>query len=141
MDLAGFIFALHQIDPTNGPPAGPRNSSRGVPLALRDAQTHAAIASLQGMIDTDAATAAWESALLAPEWSRPPVWIHGDLQSGNLLTVDGRLNTVIDFGCLGVGDPACDLMVAWNLFSAETRTIFREALSVDDATWARGRGS
>ena len=85
-------------------------------------------------------TAAWEAALQAPAWQRPPVWIHGDLSSGNLLVEHGRLSAVIDFGCLGVGDPACDLMVAWTLLTAETRHVFRAALPVDDATWARGRG-
>ena len=70
----------------------------------------------------------------------PPVWIHGDLQSGNLLAQRGRLSAVIDWGCMGIGDPACDLMPAWNLFTAEARAIFRKALAVDDATWARGRG-
>ena len=111
-----------------------------MPLARRDTQTRAAIESLRGMLDTDAATAAWESALQVPDWRHPPVWIHGDLQSGNLLVQQGRLSAVIDFGCLGVGDPACDLSVAWNLLSAPTRESFRAALPVDDATWARGRG-
>jgi aminoglycoside phosphotransferase (APT) family kinase protein len=92
------------------------------------------------MFDEVALTAAWEAALDAPAWTDPPVWIHGDLQSGNLLAVGGKLTAVIDFECLGVGDPACDLMVAWNLLSAETRDVFRAALPVDDATWARGRG-
>lgn len=111
-----------------------------VPLAMRDAHTRAAIATLHGILDADAVTAAWDAALHAPAWRGPPVWIHGDLQSGNLLAQQGRLNAVIDFGCLGVGDPACDLQVAWNLLSAETRGIFRAALPVDAATWARGRG-
>ena len=140
MDLAQFIAALQQIDPTDGPPPGPYNSFRGVPLAMRDSQTHTAIATLHGLIDTDAVTAAWEAALQAPAWGSSPVWIHGDLQSGNLLAQQGRLSAVIDFGCLGVGDPACDLQVAWNFLSAETREVFRAALPVDDATWARGRG-
>jgi aminoglycoside phosphotransferase (APT) family kinase protein len=139
-ELAHFIAALQRIDPTGGPPPGPHNSSRGVPLATRDSHTRTAIEALQGIIDADAATAAWEAALQAPVWPGPPVWIHGDLQSGNLLAVEGRLSAVIDFGCLGVGDPACDLIVAWNLLSAETREVFRAALAVDDATWARGRG-
>lgn len=138
--LAQFITALQRIDPTGGPLPGAHNSSRGVPLALRDAQTRAAIASLHDTLDTDAVTAAWETALRVPAWNGPPVWIHGDLQSGNLLAQQGRLSAVIDFGCLGVGDPACDLQVAWNLFSAEPRKIFRAALPVDAATWARGRG-
>jgi aminoglycoside phosphotransferase (APT) family kinase protein len=139
-DLARFITALHGIDPSGGPPPGSHNASRGVPLAMRDEPTRAAIASLHGMIDTHAALAAWESALGIPDWHGPPVWIHGDIQSGNLLAVEGRLSAVIDFGCLGVGDPACDLIVAWNLLSAETRAVFRSALQIDDATWARGRG-
>ena len=139
-DLAGFIAALQRIDPTDGPPPGPHNSGRGVPLAERDAATRAAIASLDGILDTAALTAAWEADLQAPAWPGPPVWLHGDLQSGNLLAVRGRLSAVIDFGCLGVGDPACDLMVAWNLLSTGTRAVFRAALLVDDDTWARGRG-
>jgi aminoglycoside phosphotransferase (APT) family kinase protein len=139
-DLAHFIAALQRIDPTGGPPPGPHNSARGVPLATRDADTRAAIAALHGRLDTGAVTAAWEAALQVPAWRGPPVWIHGDLQAGNLLLRQGRLSAVIDFGCLGVGDPACDLAVAWNFLSAETRDVFRAALPVDDATWARGRG-
>jgi aminoglycoside phosphotransferase (APT) family kinase protein len=92
------------------------------------------------MVDTHAVTAAWEEALHAPIWNRPPVWIHGDLQSGNLLVHQGRLSSVIDFGCLGVGDPASDVMTAWLFLTAKTREVFRDALHVDDATWARGRG-
>jgi aminoglycoside phosphotransferase (APT) family kinase protein len=106
----------------------------------RDPQVRDAIAKLNDLIDTDAATAAWETALQSPVWSNPPVWIHGDLQSGNLLVQQGRLSGVIDFGCLAVGDPACDLQVAWNLFSGESREVFRKALQIDDASWARGRG-
>jgi aminoglycoside phosphotransferase (APT) family kinase protein len=139
-DLARFIAALQRIDPTGGPPPGPHNSFRGVPLAMRDPHTRAAIATLRGTLDADAVTTAWEAALQATAWPGPPVWIHGDLQAGNLLVRRGRLSAVIDFGCLGVGDPACDLAVAWNFLSAETRDVFRAALPVDDATWARGRG-
>lgn len=139
-DLAQFITALQQIDSTGGPLPGSHNFFRGVPLATRDVATRQAIAELSGKIDTKAATAAWEAALQTPMWDRHPVWIHGDLQSGNLLVVEGQLSAVIDFGGLGVGDPACDLLVAWSLFTPEMRTIFRAALSVDEATWARGRG-
>jgi aminoglycoside phosphotransferase (APT) family kinase protein len=140
IDLAHFIAALQRIDATGGPSPGPHNSSRGVPLAMRDPQTRAAIVALHGVLDTDALTAAWEAALQAPAWRGAPVWIHGDLQSGNLLARQGRLSAVIDFGCLGVGDPACDVMAAWIFLSAETRDLFRAVLQVDDATWVRGRG-
>ncbi len=138
--IAEFIAAMRRIDPTGGPAPGAHNFGRGVPLAMRDANTRAAITSLDGVIDTQAATLAWEAALEAPAWNGAPVWIHGDLQTGNLLVERGRLSAVIDFGGLGVGDPACDLMVAWMLLPAEAREVFRAALSVDDAAWTRGRG-
>lgn len=141
IDLARFVAALKRIDSTGGPPPGPHNFWRGVPLSMRDAYTRDAIARSEGLVDVDAVTAAWDAALQAPAWQGPPVWIHGDLSSGNLLAVQGRLSAVIDFGCLGVGDPASDLSVAWALFSGESRDAFRAApLAVDDATWARGRG-
>jgi aminoglycoside phosphotransferase (APT) family kinase protein len=139
-DLAQFVASLQRIDPADGPQPGQDNSSRGVPLATRDESTRAAIASIAGTIDVRAVTAAWEEALRAPEWRRAPVWIHGDLDSRNMLVENGRLTAVIDFGCLGVGDPASDVMVAWKILSAETRDIFRAVLSVDDATWTRARG-
>jgi aminoglycoside phosphotransferase (APT) family kinase protein len=134
-ELARFITALQRIDPAGGP-----ESRRGRPLATQDEPTRAAIAALAGKVDTDAVTAAWEAALRAPAWHGPPVWAHGDLYDGNLLVRDGRLSGVIDFGVLGVGDPACELIVAWSLFAGESREAFRRALRVDDATWARGRG-
>jgi aminoglycoside phosphotransferase (APT) family kinase protein len=140
IDLAQFITALQRIDATGGPPPGLHNFSRGEPLAMRDAGARDAIATLRGALDVEAVTAVWDAAIEAPAWSGPPVWLHGDLQSGNLLVVEGRLSAVIDFGGLGVGDPACDVMAAWTFLSAETRDVFRAALQVDDATWARGRG-
>jgi aminoglycoside phosphotransferase (APT) family kinase protein len=134
-DLAHFVRTLQSIDPAGGPPAG-----RGIPLANRDDQTRAAVAALGDLIDGDAAAAVWKSALAAEPWTAPPVWLHADLAPGNLLLRNGRLGAVIDFGALGIGDPACDLIVAWNLLPAEVRAEFRRALSVDDATWQRGRG-
>jgi aminoglycoside phosphotransferase (APT) family kinase protein len=140
-DLARFIIALRQIDITGGP--RPEPGQRGAPLATRDAETRAAIDSLRGILDADDlrdVTAAWDEALQAPIWDGPPMWLHGDLQAGNLLIVEGRLSAVIDWGALGVGDPACDHQIAWNFFSAGPRGAFRAALQDDDAAWARGRG-
>lgn len=138
-DLAGFITALQRIDPTGGPDAR-EHRLRGRPLADRDGGTREAIAQMEGTIDTATALRVWERALAAPDWDRAPVWFHGDLLPGNLLVVDGRLSAVIDFSGLGVGDPACDLMCAWALFSGESRATFRKTLDVDDATWDRARG-
>ena len=139
-DLAGFIAALQRIDAAGGPPPGPYNSFRGEPLAHRDRHTRQAIATLSNTFDAAALTAAWDTSLAAPAWQGAPVWLHGDLQSGNLLTTAGRLSAVIDFGCLGTGDPACDVMVAWLFLSADTRDVFRSTLQVDNATWIRARG-
>jgi aminoglycoside phosphotransferase (APT) family kinase protein len=140
VDLAHFIGALQQIDPRNGPRPDPYGSERGVALVNRDAETREAIAGAGELLDADAVIAAWDAALRTPEWADSPTWIHGDLQAGNMLFVNGRLSAVIDFGCLGVGDPACDLMPAWSFFTGESRNAFRRSLDVDDATWARGRG-
>ena len=134
--LADFLTALQECAVGEAHD----DSLTGESLADRDRATRAAIAQVEGVFDTEAMTALWDAALSAPGWDRPPVWFHGDFHTGNLLTVAGSLTTVIDFGSLGVGDPACDLMIAFTLMSAATRPAFRAALGVDDATWTRGRG-
>jgi len=127
-DLAGFIGALRAIDP-GGAPQG-----RGVPLAGRDAQARAWIGEDKRL------QAEWEKALAAAPWDGPPVWAHGDLDARNWLVRNGRIAAVVDWSCMGVGDPAVDVMVAWKLASGPARIAFREALDVDDDTWARARG-
>jgi aminoglycoside phosphotransferase (APT) family kinase protein len=138
-DLADFLAALYEIDPAGGPAAGAHSFFRGGPVRTYDDETRATIAALNGEIDADAATEVWEAALAA-RWHGPSVWVHGDVTAANLLVVDGRLSAVIDFGCSAVGDPACDVTIAWTLFSGDSREAFRERLPVDDGTWARGRG-
>ena len=139
-DLAGFLAALYQVDPSGGPEPGSHNFFRGGSPAHYDADTRAALAALRGHIDTGLAAEVWEAALAAP-WDGPPVWFHGDAQPGNLLLdSSGRLSAVIDFGTSGIGDPACDTTIAWTFFSGESQRVFRERLPFDEATWARGRG-
>jgi aminoglycoside phosphotransferase (APT) family kinase protein len=92
------------------------------------------------MVDAGSATAAWDHVVDLPQWQGAPVWVHSDLLPGNLLARRGRLSAVIDFGCVGVGDPACDVMVAWTVLSGHSRGLFRESADIDDTTWARGRG-
>lgn len=137
--LAQFFIALHHIDSRNGPRPGLHSFYRGGSLATYDAQTRQAITMLKDKIDIDATTKVWETAL-ATTWNRPPVWVHGDVSIGNLLVKNGRLSAVIDFGQLTIGDPACDLAIAWTFFHSESRKIFRSLLSLDAGTWARGRG-
>ncbi len=138
-DLAAFLRALYRADCTDGPAAGAHSHGRGGPVTQWDEQTRGAIAALVGEIDTNAALAAWETALDAT-FDGKPVWVHGDVVSTNLLVTGGELSAVIDFGCSAVGDPACDVPIAWTLFHGESRRVFRDALAVDDATWERGRG-
>jgi aminoglycoside phosphotransferase (APT) family kinase protein len=138
--LARFLAALQRFAPEDLPAEDVGDDLAGRPLADRDRATRAAIAQVDGVFDAAAMTDLWDAALNAPGWDGPPVWFHGDFHTGNLLTVDGRLSAVIDFGGLGIGDPACDLMIAFTLMTAGNRAAFRDALGVDDATWTRGRG-
>jgi aminoglycoside phosphotransferase (APT) family kinase protein len=139
-ELGRFVAALHGIDSTGVPHPGPHNAFRGVPLSRRDRATRTATHALRDTIDTVVATAALNAALGSPPWSGKPMVIHGDLQPANLLMRNGRLSAVIDFGCLGAGDPACDLMAAWTFLPSAARYAFRAATGADDAAWARGRG-
>lgn len=136
INLAEFLCALRRVDPAGGPLA----TDRGVPLADRDDLTRKAISQLHGEVDVDAVTAAWDEALATPAWTGPPVWVHGDLAPGNMLGSHGRLTAVIDFACMAVGDPACDLQPAWNLLAGQSRETFRAALGADQDAWSRGRG-
>jgi aminoglycoside phosphotransferase (APT) family kinase protein len=138
-DLASFVFALQAIDAADAPRPGRHNFGRGAPLArLRPTLTErfAWLADVDGI---GAVSAAWKADAQAPPWTGPPLWIHGDLSAGNLLTRAGRLSGVIDWSCLGAGDPACELQVAWTFLDRDARQTFRAALNVDDATWTRGR--
>ncbi len=138
VDLARFVTALRGIDTVGAPPRRP--GARGGPLAEHDPGVRRAVARLGDRIDGKAALRSWEESLAAPAWQGPDGWLHGDLLPGNLLAVDGRLSAVIDFGTLGVGDPAVDLLPAWYSFEGPSRGRYRSELAVDDAAWRRGRG-
>jgi aminoglycoside phosphotransferase (APT) family kinase protein len=133
-DLARFVAGLRRIDIV-GAPRGGRE-----PLRDLDAATREAIWASRDVIDVEAATAAWERALEAPAWGGRPVWIHCDLLRPNVLVRGGRIGAVIDFGGVGVGDPASDVIPAWAVFGRAGRATFRDALDVDDGTWERARG-
>jgi aminoglycoside phosphotransferase (APT) family kinase protein len=98
------------------------------------------VAELGDHIDRAAVLRSWEQSLAAPAWGGAEEWVHGDLLPGNLLVVNGRLSAVIDFGGLNVGDPACDLQPAWNMFTGRSRRTFLDELRVDEAMRLRGRG-
>ena len=129
VDLAAFLVALRGVDATTGPAAGTHNFFRGGPLEIYAGETLRAVDTLGGAVPRVAALAVWEAAM-ATTWRADPVWVHGDVAAGNLLVRDGRLAAVIDFGSSGVGDPACDTVIAWTLLSGASRA-FRAALRVD----------
>lgn len=137
-DLADFLKVLEQIDCSKGPLAGRHNFYRGGLLKIYDAETKQAIEKLGLQIDVEMVTDIWEQALQS-NWNRSPVWVHGDVAPDNLLVKDGKLCGVIDFGILGVGDPACDLAIAWTFFADESREVFKQAMCLDEETWERGR--
>ncbi len=146
--LAEFVAALQALEVTGGPQVQP--GQRAGPVAAYDAVARAALKDVSALkaagriepdlVDEDAAVSVWRAAVEAPEWQGPGAWVHRDLQGGNLLTVDGRLSGILDFGGLAVGDPAGDVMAAFHVFSDESWSMFRTAVAADDATWARARG-
>lgn len=137
--LAEFLLALQRIYITNAPSPGLHSFYRGGALSIYDAETRQAINTLKNKIDVTVVTDIWKRAL-ASTWQHEPVWVHGDISVGNLLVQNGKLSAVIDFGQLAVGDPACDLAIAWTFFKGESREAFRSVLALDEDTWARGRG-
>jgi aminoglycoside phosphotransferase (APT) family kinase protein len=140
LDLADFLAALQKVDPADGPRPGQHNWYRGGTLRTYDGEASRALTALDGRVDAGRAREIWQHALDA-RWDGVERWFHGDITAGNLLLdAAGELTAVIDFGTCGVGDPACDLAVAWTLLTPDGRRAFRSRLAVDDAMWARGRG-
>lgn len=135
-DLANFLNQFHSIPIASGP-----FSRRGVPLSELNEKTQQAMHQLDGEIDIHHVTELWQQCMATLPWQQPPVWVHGDFLPGNILIQNNRLAAVIDFSDLGVGDPACDLVIAWGLMNAKSRNIFRNHLiHMDNHTWMRGKG-
>lgn len=137
--LADFLTALRRVDPTGGPAPGLHNWYRGGPLRTYDEMMKEGVERLDDPALRAAVAESWQESLDAP-WHGRPVWFHGDVAPGNLLSGNGTLTAVIDFGTCGVGDPACDLAIAWTSLTAPAREAFRNRMAVDSATWLRGRG-
>ena len=134
--LAQFLNAYSGSTRLGAPP-GAHNFYRGGPLNGYDAATRQALWRAVSSIPCRARRYGKRAHGSLARW---PVWFHGDVAFGNLLVKHGRLSAVIDFGTSGVGDPACDLAIAWTLLRGESREAFRAERRLDEATWARGRG-
>ena len=139
VDLAHFLVALRGIDARDGPVADTHNFHRGGSLTVYDAETRQSITELADEIDVATVMEVWDTAL-ETSWQGPPVWVHGDVAETNLLVKEDRLSAVIDFGCAGVADPACDLVIAWTFLDPTNRGVFRSVVELDPATWKRARG-
>lgn len=139
IDLGSFLIELQSIDASEGPLAGEHNFYRGGSIAVYDGESRYAIENNKDVFNEQVLKEIWESALDS-KWEMEPVWVHGDIAPGNILIQDGKLYAVIDFGILGVGDPACDAAMAWTFFDEESRKIFKSVLNMDEGTWNRARG-
>jgi aminoglycoside phosphotransferase (APT) family kinase protein len=123
--LAAFLRALHVPAPADAP----RNIDRAAPLASRAAAIRERMRHLERMTD------------VINDRIRD-TWIHGDLHARNVLTLDGTITGVIDWGDMTSGDPAIDLACLWMLLPDEaSRAEAQRAYgSVDSALWTRARG-
>lgn len=139
IELARFLKELEAINAENGPQAGAHNFYRGGDLAVYIEEFEQALTQLPAGPQRNHYQDIWTTAL-AIKWEKKPVWVHGDIAVGNLLVNDGHLSGVIDFGILGTGDPACDLVIAWTFFDSKSRKAFKEEMGLDDTTWQRGKG-
>ena len=138
LDLANFLRELQSVDTSYGPAPGQHNFYRGDHVSVYDKGAQTQIEQLSGLIDSKKAMMLWEQAMLT-KWQKPLVWIHGDFASGNILIQDNKLSGVIDFGGIGIGDPACDLVITWTFLKGKSREIFRQNVNIDKNTWLRAR--
>ncbi|MGO2963018.1 MAG: aminoglycoside phosphotransferase family protein [Carnobacterium maltaromaticum] len=138
IELARFLKELEAINAENGPQAGAHNFYRGGDLAVYIEEFEQTLTQLPAGSQRNHYQDIWTTAL-ATKWEKKPVWVHGDIAVGNLLVNDGHLSGVIDFGILGTGDPACDLVMAWTFFDSKTRKAFKEEMGLGDTTWQRGK--
>lgn len=137
-DLAQFLKELQNINNVDGPKPGQHNWWRGDHVSVYDKGACAQIEQLSKVIDVNKAMQLWENACKT-RWVKKPVWIHGDFAIGNMLMKDGKLSAIIDFGGMSLGDPACDLVIAWTFLQGKARDIFINTIDLDDDTWLRAK--
>ena len=140
--LGEFLRSLHRVDTDSLSSGAGRWGYRcGEPVTDEiDSWADAAADHLSDLFDPVQVRRAWKLLRDVPVASAPPCWVHTDVSAENILVrPDGRLAGVIDFGGLGVGDRAVDLLYAWSMFDPPARQVLRAASAADEATWTRAR--
>ena len=141
-DLAALVVDLRAV-PTGGRTfVGERRTNRGGRIADHDGWVQTCLERSVGLLDVATLARRWASLRRLPRGPEPDTTTHGDLVPGNVLVAGtgsgARLAGLLDVGGTGAADPALDLVGAWHLLDDGPRTVFREALGVGDASWARG---
>ncbi len=137
-ELAAFVKKLHAMPvPEEAPKAGRR------PLIELDASTLEAFEECRPFYKTPADEERfrkiWADAQNLPLWDGERRFIHADLLKTNILLENGKLQAILDFGSVGAGDPAMDLIPAWTIFTSAGRKEYRALLPYEDAIWQRAR--
>jgi aminoglycoside phosphotransferase (APT) family kinase protein len=131
--LAHFLRALHVPAPQDAP----QNPYRGVPLfdvvdAFSSRRMQLFLDLADRGLDPEEIAGIFFRGMDGFRWMHAPVWLHGDLHAGNIIVDGGRISAVVDWGDICAGDPACDLSVAYSMFSGEPRAAFLDAYGQDD---------
>ncbi|MEL7432050.1 MAG: aminoglycoside phosphotransferase family protein [Chlamydiota bacterium] len=138
VSLANFLQELQGITDIEGPCPGQHNWWRGDPVRVYDQEARTQIAHLSGKIDSRRALQLWERAC-STQRKKKPVWIHGDFAASNILIQNRKVSGIIDFGGMAMGDPACDLVIAWTYLKGNARELFIREMDLDKDTWLRAQ--
>ncbi|PVB61342.1 aminoglycoside phosphotransferase family protein [Labrenzia sp. 011] len=139
ISLGKCLAELRSIPSGNGPYAGRHSFYRGCHPSVYGDEVQKSLESLEGKVDASLCRAIWQRSV-SSAWKGKPVWFHGDVAIGNILADNSTVTALIDFGTCGVGDPACDFVMAWTYFGVKDRRFFRSACAIDENTWQRARG-
>ena len=138
--FGAFLADLHRPSP----PDAPVNPFRGSPLGDHDSGVQRRWKSFRKDRPEVAelcepALAIWDSGVAA-DVATDTHWGHGDLHPRNVLTSNGSLTGVIDWGDLNGGDRSTDLASVWMQFGPDDHdAVWSSYGSVDVATRTRAR--
>ncbi|WP_068409054.1 aminoglycoside phosphotransferase family protein [Labrenzia sp. OB1] len=137
--LGSTLAELRNIPTGNGPYAGKHSFYRGCHPSVYGHDVQKSLEILEGKVDASLCLEIWQRSVTSA-WNDAPVWFHGDVAIGNIVVDKNTVKALIDFGTCGLGDPACDFVMAWTYFDVKSRRDFRSACAIDEDTWQRARG-